>query len=150
MADGEREAIDILKNLSTEGLRVIASKYGIKPGTLHYFPLGHESGLGGHNIYFPLELDVGRIISRSDKIVTGEPVQKVMCVIDLDADDDLQTDAIEVYGLSKDHGWLLIMKIEADLHSFDPQSKFYHRVFKVVRSGQRSHVKFTPTETPEA
>lgn len=35
---------------------VLMSKYGIAPGTTHYFPHGHESGLGGMVVYFPRRL----------------------------------------------------------------------------------------------
>lgn len=94
--------------------------------------------------------DGEKIISKSVRTETREAAQKVICVVDLDADDDLFADSLEVYGLSKDHGWLLIMRIEADAHSFDPQSGFYHRLFKVVKSGQSSHVKLSQTEDTEA
>lgn len=76
------------------------------------------------------------------------PVRKTVCMIDLDGDEDIQADAIELYGLSKDHGWLLMMKIEADQFSFDPKSEFYHRVFKVVKSGQVSQVNDSPDKRP--
>jgi len=35
----------------------LVSKYSITPGTTHYFPKRHPSGLGGMYVYFPRSLD---------------------------------------------------------------------------------------------
>lgn len=94
--------------------------------------------------------DGGATTQKPEKITTEELARKVICVIDLDADDDIQADAIELYGLSKEHGWLLMMRVEANQHSFTPQSEFYHRVFKVVKRGHSSHEKFSENTVPEA
>ena len=83
-------------------------------------------------------------------VTTGEPAQKVICVADLDADDELRAEAFEIYGLSKEHGWLLLTRVDAKQYGFDLQSAFYHRVLKVVISGQRAQVKFSKADAPEA
>jgi hypothetical protein len=35
----------------------LVSKFAITPGTKHYFPKGHPSGLGGISVYFPRSLE---------------------------------------------------------------------------------------------
>jgi len=87
--------------------------------------------------------------TKSEKTWKEEVARKVICVADLDADDDLKADTIEIYGLSKEHGWLLVMRVKIDELGFDPQSGFYHRLFKVVKSGQSSQEKLSLTTIPE-
>jgi len=94
--------------------------------------------------------DGGTVAQKPETVAADESATKVICVIDLDADDGIQADAIELYGLSKEHGWLLMMRVQADQYSFDPQSTFYHRIFKVVKRGQISHEKFSQNTDPEA
>ncbi len=82
-------------------------------------------------------------------VANSSLARKVICVVDLDDDDDLKADALEIYRLSKDHGWLLVMRVEVDELGFDPQSGFYHRLFKVVKRGQISQLKFSQETIPE-
>lgn len=57
MADGGKITSDYLKKIAVE--------YDIREGTLHYFPVGHESGLGGKNLYFPVTYSCDDPTSRS-------------------------------------------------------------------------------------
>jgi len=52
MADGGRNTC----NVDDEKLRQLSEKYGICPGTTHYFRQSHECGLGGMVLYFPKRL----------------------------------------------------------------------------------------------
>ncbi|HPL62962.1 MAG TPA: hypothetical protein PK587_04260 [Syntrophales bacterium] len=47
------KSLNELNSWHARELAGIAEKYSIEPGTIHYFPKGHPSGLGGLSIYFP-------------------------------------------------------------------------------------------------
>lgn len=79
----------------------------------------------------------------------GTEIQRTVCVVDLDDDGGMSADTIEVQGLSKDHGWLVICRVDAGKFNFGPESTFYHRVLRVVKKGQCSHLNVSPDKFPE-
>lgn len=68
-------------------------------------------------------------------------IQKTICVFDLDDDGGMSADTIEVQGLSKDHGWFVLCRLDAEKFNFGQESDFYHRVFRVVKRGKISQSK---------
>ena len=76
-------------------------------------------------------------------------IQKTVCVVDLDDDGGMSADTIEVQGLSNDHGWLVICRVDAEKFNFGPESTFYHRVLRIVKKGQCSHSNVSPDKFPE-
>jgi len=75
--------------------------------------------------------------------------KKVVYVIDIDAEEDFCTESVEIQALHKNGAWLKIIEVQAGDFGFTPGSDFFHRVFRVVKSGHISQENEEPTTIPE-
>ena len=64
--------------------------------------------------------------------------RKVMFVVDIDDDEGFATEAIEIQALHKSGAWMKLIEVKAGDFGFGPDLEFYHRVFRVVKTGQSS------------
>ncbi len=64
--------------------------------------------------------------------------RKVMFVVDIDDDEGFATEAIEIQALHKSGAWMKLIEVKAGDFGFGPDLEMYHRVFRVVKTGQRS------------
>ncbi len=74
---------------------------------------------------------------------------RVVCVIDIDADEDFKAETIEIQALHKSGAWMKLMEVNAEEFGFCPDLRLYHRVFRVLKRGQISQLKVAPTTNPE-
>ena len=57
LSDHRGESFEDADGIPLQFLAEIALKYSIEPGTRHYFPRGHQSGLGATYVYFSIRLE---------------------------------------------------------------------------------------------